>query len=162
MTDQAAPDVLYSGIEFIAEAFHEMRGKILSSLTDSDLSFAVAGNPTLGELLADFASVEDSYAESFTSLKQDWTAYKPGAALSSVAAYIAAFDATFGKLKSALSGYTMEQGKTVTVNRGGWEPTLAQQFDTYVQAVLIIFGKLTIYLKAMGKPLPERWTEWVG
>lgn len=162
MSDTSTPDALYAGIEFIAEALHEMRGKVLASLTDADLNFAITGNPTLGELLADFASVEESYGESFKTLQQDWSNYKPGAALSSVAAYQAAFDTSFGKVKSALSSYTMEQGKTVTVNRGGWEPTLVQQFDTYVQAVLIIFGKLTVYLRAMGKPLPERWNEWVG
>jgi len=162
MTDQSAPDVLYTGIEFIAEAMNEMRAKVLASLTDADLSFAITGNPTLSETLADFLSVEGSYAASFTTLKQDWTGYKPAAPLATVAAYTAAFEAGFSKLKTALSGYTMEQGKTVTVNRGGWEPTLMQQFDTYAQAVLIIFGKLTVYLKAMGKPLPERWTEWVG
>lgn len=162
MSDTTTPDVLYAGIEFIAEALHDMRGKVLASLTDADLAFAITGNPSLGELLADFVGVEDSYGESFTTLKQDWSSYKPGAALSSVAAYQAAFDASFGKVKSALSGYTMEQGKTVTVNRGGWEPTLTQQFDTYAQAVLIIFGKLTVYLRAMGKTLPERWHEWVG
>jgi hypothetical protein len=162
MTDTTSPDVLYAGVEFIAEALHEMRGKVLTSLTDADLEFAITGNPTLGELLADFASVEDSYANSFTDLKQDWSSYKPMPALTSVTAYQATFNASFSKVKTALSGYTTEQGKTVTVNRGGWEPTLIQQFDTYAQAVLIIFGKLTIYLRAMGKELPERWTEWVG
>lgn len=153
---------LYKGIEFIAEAFHDMRRQVISGLTDADLAFTLPGNPTLGEVLADLAGIEGNYADSFTSLKQDWATYQRPQPLSTTADYLAAFDGTFGKLRSALSGYSFEQGKTVTVNRGGWEPTLVQQFDTYAQAVLIVFGKLDVYLKALGKPLPERWGEWVG
>jgi hypothetical protein len=163
MTDQTeTPSNLYQGIQFIAEAFHEMRARVLASLSDGDLAFTITGNPTLGALLADFVGIEQSYAQSFTSLKQDWAAYRAPTPSSSISEYTAAFDRSFQALKNALSGYTLEQGSTVTVERGGWAPTLTQQFDTYAQAALIMFGKLDVYLKAMSKPLPERWTEWVG
>jgi hypothetical protein len=35
-------------------------------------------------------------------------------------------------------------------------------FHTYREAVLILFGKLDIYLRALGKDLPEEWIAWVG
>ena len=33
--------------------------------------------------------------------------------------------------------------------------------DIYTQAVLIFVGKATIYLKAMGKPLPPAVQNWI-
>lgn len=158
----STPEVLYDGISFIAEAFHEMRAKLVGSLTEADLAYALPNNPTLADQLADLLGIESSYAQSFASLEQDWTAYQRPAALPTPAAYLDAFDGSFAKLKGALSAYTPEQGKTVNIKRGGWELSLVQQFDTYAQAMLIVFGKLDVYLKALAKPLPERWAEWVG
>ncbi|MCU0476910.1 MAG: hypothetical protein MUC99_12530 [Anaerolineae bacterium] len=157
-----SPEVLYDGIAFIAEAFHDMRAKLVGSLTEADLVYALPNNPTLGEQLADFLGIEAFYAQSFASLEQDWKAYQRPAALQTPADYLTAFDGSFAKLKTALSAYRPDQGQAVTVKRGDWEPTLVQQFDTYAQAVLIVFGKLDIYIKALGKPLPERWADWVG
>lgn len=36
------------------------------------------------------------------------------------------------------------------------------QLDVYLQALLIFFGKATIYLKAIGNPLPDAIQEYIG
>jgi hypothetical protein len=36
------------------------------------------------------------------------------------------------------------------------------QLDVYLQALLIFFGKATIYLKAMNKALPQYIQEYIG
>jgi len=49
-----------------------------------------------------------------------------------------------------------------TVDRGGEAVTVEFQLDVYLQAVLIFLGKATIYLKAMNKPLPQSFEEYIG
>ena len=41
-------------------------------------------------------------------------------------------------------------------------PPVETQLDVYVQANLIFLGKASIYLKAMDRPLPKDWKEWIG
>ena len=36
------------------------------------------------------------------------------------------------------------------------------QLEVYLQALLIFFGKLTIYLKALDKPLPKEFRDYIG
>lgn len=36
------------------------------------------------------------------------------------------------------------------------------QLDVYLQALLIFFGKVAIYLKAMNNPLPKTVQEYIG
>ena len=36
------------------------------------------------------------------------------------------------------------------------------QLDIYLQALLIFFGKVTIYMKAMNKALPPSVKEYIG
>ena len=52
-------------------------------------------------------------------------------------------------------------GKSVDRGNGSTMP-MDWQLDTYLQAVLIFFGKATIYLRVMGKPLPEQMREYIG
>jgi hypothetical protein len=49
-----------------------------------------------------------------------------------------------------------------TVDRGGYMMPVELQLDVYLQALLIFFGKATIYLKAMNKPLPQQIQEYIG
>jgi hypothetical protein len=41
-------------------------------------------------------------------------------------------------------------------------PLPAVQLDIYREALLIFYGKVSVYLRAMGKTLPKRWVEWIG
>jgi hypothetical protein len=49
-----------------------------------------------------------------------------------------------------------------TIDRGGYAMPVETQLDVYVQANLIFLGKASIYLKAMDRPLPKDWKEWIG
>ena len=35
-------------------------------------------------------------------------------------------------------------------------------YIVYNEALLIFYGQVSVYLKAMGKPIPQQWQEWVG
>lgn len=43
-----------------------------------------------------------------------------------------------------------------------FSPPPAVQLDIYKEALLIFYGKVTVYLRSMGKALPRRWQEWIG
>ena len=44
----------------------------------------------------------------------------------------------------------------------GFAPLPAQELDIYREALLIFYGKVSIYLRAMGRELPRHWQEWIG
>lgn len=41
-------------------------------------------------------------------------------------------------------------------------PRAKQQLDTYREGLLIFYGKISVYLKAMGRPRSEAWRSWIG
>lgn len=36
------------------------------------------------------------------------------------------------------------------------------QLDIYREALLIFYGKVSVYLRAMGRTLPPQWQAWIG
>jgi hypothetical protein len=49
-----------------------------------------------------------------------------------------------------------------TIDRSGYPMPVELQLDVYLQALLIFFGKATIYFKAMNKALPQQIQEYIG
>ena len=43
-----------------------------------------------------------------------------------------------------------------------FSPLPAQELDIYREALLIFYGKVSIYLRLMGRELPRHWQEWIG
>ena len=43
-----------------------------------------------------------------------------------------------------------------------FSPLLPQELDIYREALLIFYGKASIYLRAMGRELPGDWQAWIG
>lgn len=41
-------------------------------------------------------------------------------------------------------------------------PLPKDQLDVYREALLIFYGKASVYLRAMGRALPGQWQEWIG
>jgi hypothetical protein len=68
-----------------------------------------------------------------------------------------------GELKTAMTGFTDEELENNRIDRGGnfiISPRI--QLEIYKEALLIFYGKVSVYLKAMGKTLPEQWLAWIG
>jgi hypothetical protein len=36
------------------------------------------------------------------------------------------------------------------------------QLDVYREALLICYGKVSVYLRAIDRPLPGQWLDWIG
>ncbi len=126
-----------------------------------DLGFSLPGNPTLGEIFREEAEIERSYADSFKTFKQTFESGKSDPAL---ATNIDQLKAQFQLIDTDLDG-TLETLSEAdierTIERGAAYP-VPTQLQIYFQTVLIFFGKVTIYYRAMDKPLPENWKAWIG
>lgn len=141
-----------------------LRDQLLAVLSDADLAFTPGGDAlTLGELCKEMGEVQYAYTESFQTFTQDWS-YRndtPGlaASVAQLTAWFAELDAEYMKVLEGLSDADWEK----SIERGGgFSPPAGVQFHVYREALLIFAGKASIYLRALGKPLPEQWVYWIG
>jgi len=141
---------------------HGVRDEAIATLDGGDLAFSLPGSPAVGEVLRAFGDVEASYTQSFKTMKQDLSAQAPGwEGISSGATAVEWLHGLDAELKAALAALSDEDlGKPI--DRGGWQMPVMANFHTYREAVLIQFGKLDCYLRALGKHLPDQWVAWVG
>ena len=145
------------------EGTHGMRSQLLDILSDADLAFNPGGqNMTLGALCREMGEIEHSYIHSLKAFKQDWSYRNTEADLeSNVARLKAWYQILDEEMKTAVSALSDEDFQK-TVDRGGFSMPVDLQLDVYLQALLIFFGKATVYLKAMNKALPEQIKEYIG
>jgi hypothetical protein len=145
------------------EGTHAMRSQMLDTLSDADLPFSPGGqNMTLGALCRQMGEIEHSYVQSLKTFKQDWSYRNMEAdSESSVARLKAWFQKLDDELKTTVSAFS-DEDLMKSVDRSGFMMPVELQLDVYLQALLIFFGKATIYLKAMNKPLPPQMQEYIG
>ncbi|MEQ8673608.1 MAG: hypothetical protein RLP44_29400 [Aggregatilineales bacterium] len=145
------------------EGTHGMRNGVIEKLTDAELNFTPGGNAlTLGELCKEMGETERAYTDSIKNYTQNFD-YKH--ADTSVATDLKKLQGWYETLdeemKAALESVS-EDGLKKMIDRGGFEVPIDVQMDIYLQALLIFLGKATVYLRAMGKPLPEQIAQWIG
>lgn len=146
------------------EGTHPLRDGILDILTDADLSFTPGGTAmTFGALIREMGEVEYAYIQSIKTFKQDWS-YRHAdksveGSVEKLKGWFKSLDADF---KAAVEALSDEDIANKIIDRGGFNPNVELQLDIYLQALLIFFGKATIYLRAMNKPLPENLEQWIG
>ena len=145
------------------EGTHQMRSQLLEILSDTDLTFSPGGqNMTLGALCRQLGEVEHSYTQSLKTFQQDRSYRNEDTALErSVVRLNEWFQGLDDELKAAAAAFSDEDLKK-TIDRGGYAMPVDLQLDVYLQALLIFFGKATIYLKAMDKALPQQIREYIG
>jgi hypothetical protein len=144
------------------EGTHQMRTQLLDILSDADLTFNPGGqNITLGALCRQLGEIEHAYTQSLKTFQQDWSFRNEEADLErSVARLKEWFQGLDKDLKAVASALTDEDLQK-TIERGGFAMPVDLQLDVYLQALLIFFGKATIYLKAMNKALPQQIQEYI-
>ena len=145
------------------EAAHGMRSQLFNILSDADLAFSPGGQTmTLGALCRQMGETEHSYIQSLKTLKQEWSYHHPEADVASHVARLKAWFQTLDdEMKATVAAFSDEDLQKM-VDRGGYTMPVELQLDVYLQALLIFFGKVTIYLKAMNKPLPQHIQEYIG
>ena len=145
------------------EGSHEMRVTLLNSLTDADLAFTLGGhNIPLGALFCEMGDVEHAYIQSLKTFTQDWSYHNPEAGLAGSVAQLSAWFASLDEeMKSIVAAFSDEDLQKM-VDRSGYAVAADTQLDIYLQALLIFFGKATVYLHAMQRELPPNWKEYIG
>ncbi len=143
--------------------YQALRSQMLDLLTDDDLAFALPGNPTLGELCREIGETEHCYVESFRvfTLSFDFRVDDPDMTrdLARLSDWYTQLDA---ELHAAVAALSDEECEGRLIDRGGWKVSPRIQLEIYKEALLIFYGKASVYLKAMGKPRPQQWREWIG
>jgi len=143
---------------------HMMIEGALSRLNDADLAFSPGGdNVTLGEIFKSFGDIQDSYNQSLKTFKQDWSksADNPEVTtnLDSLKAW---FKQLAGEMRETLQSLT-ENDLQKPIDRGNNViRTLDEQLEIYIQALMIFFGKLVIYFRAMSKDLPPSIEQYIA
>lgn len=146
------------------EGTHGMRSQLMGILSDADLSCSPGGqNMTLGALLREIGEIEHAYVQSFKNFKQDFNYRNTEAGLdTSVERLSAWFQSLDDDMKTTLSAMSEADTKKEIERPGGFKAPVEMQLDIYLQALLIFFGKATIYLKAMNKEIPQSIQDWIG
>ncbi len=145
------------------EGSHGMRTELMDSLTDADLAFTPGGTAmTLGALCREMGDIEHSYAQSFKTFNQDWSVKNAETGIeTSVAKLKAWYQKLDDDLLAALNAISDADSQKQVDRGGGNTMPLDLQLDVYLQALLIFFGKASIYLRTMNKPLPPNIKDWI-
>ena len=129
-----------------------LRDELMASLNDKDLAFNPGGeNPTLGELCRELGETQHAYVQSFKTFKIDFSyRVNDDTYLKSVDKLKAWYAELDQALEAALESVTDEDVASKTMDRGGYEVPLHISVDLLREALLIFYGKVSVYLKAMG------------
>ena len=152
--------LMHTQAALLAET-HHLREELLDAITDADLGFTPGGsNPTLAALLLKQGDCQQVYANAFASFRMDWTLEqsKPTASVAGLRDWFATLDATLVASLEALSDADLER----PIDRGGWSVPVETNFHIYREAVLIYAARTSVYLRALGKPLPQQTQVWIG
>jgi hypothetical protein len=145
--------------------YQSLRGQLVTVFDDSDLAFTPGGsNMTLGELCREMGEIEYAYIQSFKNLTVDFSYRNPQPELTqSVAALSAWYSELDRELRVVIEGLSEEDIQSKLVDRGpNFKLPLQAQLDVYKEALLLFYGKATVYARALNKGLPEQWREWIG
>ena len=145
------------------EEVRGMRLQLLNILSNADLAFSPGGqNITLGALLRKMGDLEYSYIQSLKTGMRDLSYHNTEAGLENDITRLKAwFQALDDEMLDTISAFSKEE-LTKRVDRGGFNSTVEREVDHYGEALLIFFGKATIYLLAMNKPVPESIESTIG
>jgi hypothetical protein len=149
----------------VLEETQALRNQLMALLKDEDLGCSPGGeNPTLGALCREMGEVERAYIESFRTFKQDFSYRNAEPGLEGSVERLAAwFEELDRELKAELEALSEDDIHNRVIDRGGGfmlPPTI--QLHIYREALLIFYGKTSVYLKAMGKARPKQWQAWIA
>ncbi len=144
--------------------YSQLRDELMTSLSDDDLAFSPGGeNPSLGALCREFGETQYAYVQSFKNFKIDFSyRVNDDSYLGSIAKLKAWYATLDQELEAVLETVTDEDVANKKMDRDGYEVPLHISLDILREAMLIFYGKVSVYLKAMGKERTQMWQDWVA
>jgi uncharacterized damage-inducible protein DinB len=145
------------------ELYQALRSQLMGILTDEQLDFRPASNnESLAELCLDIGHTQTAYIDSFRTFRMSFENKGP-APDPTVAALRSWYNQLDAELRQVIAGLTDETISSRKIYRGeNFELLPNIQLDVYKEALLIFYGKVSVYLKCMEIELPEQWREWIG
>jgi hypothetical protein len=145
--------------------YQSLRSQMMELVDDKDLGFTPGqNNPPLGTLCLEIGEVEHSYIESFRTFRMDFTYRAEQPELErSVERLTHWYSALDHELEQAVSNLSQDDIDNRKIDRGGdfiLSPQI--QLEVYKEALLIFYGKSSVYLKALNKELPDQWRHWIN
>lgn len=138
------------------------RDELMDLLIDADLDYSPGGgNPSLGQLCAELGATQAAYVQSFKTFVIDFTS-RDDSLPSTVSALKAWYAQLDEQLEAALRAISDEDAATRQIDRGDFQVPASINLDLLREALLIFYGKASVYAKAMGKELPPTWQMWFG
>jgi len=158
---------------YLADSFfpeyQALRDQLMEILTDDDLGLRLGGETaSIGALCREIGEIEHSYVDSFRTFRQDFSYRNPDPRLehsvAALKAWFAGLDRDLMGAVTALSEDDIADHRIIRsdFDQGYFAPLSKVQLDIYREALLIFYGKVSVYLRAIGKPFPEKWREWIG
>lgn len=141
-----------------------LRDELMGALTDEDLAYSPGGaNPTLGELCRVLGETQHAYAQSFKTFQVDFSyRVNDDSIQHSVARLQAWFERLDAELEAALEAVTDDDVACKQMDRGGYQVPVHISLDILREALLIFYGKVSVYVKAMGKPQTQTLQDWIA
>ena len=147
------------------EKYQALRNQLVELLSDSDLSFRPGeANLTLGALCREIGEIQVAYIHSFKTLKSDFSyRHKDSSALeASVVRLRTWFSELDHDLKQVVADLSDDEIESREIEHGKFSFPISFQLAVYAEALIIFYGKVSIYLRAMGKDIPKQWRDWIG
>ncbi len=158
----------YLADSFVAE-YQGLRDQLMDILDDEDLGQRLGGDTvSLGALCREIGEIEHAYVESFKSFRQDFSYRNGDPRLEHSVAVLKTWFAELDRdLMAALEGLSEHDIASRKIIRGDFaedvfSPLPKVQLDIYREALLIFYGKVSVYLRAIQRPLPPQWLDWIG
>ena len=141
-----------------------LRDELMADLSDDDLAYSPGGsNPTLGELCRALGETQYAYVQSFKTFEVDFSyRLNDDSVQESVAKLQAWYQQLDSELEAALEAVTDDDVANKQMERGGYQVPVHISLDILREALLIFYGKVSVYAKAMGKPLTQTWQDWIA
>ncbi len=141
-----------------------LRDELMAALSDEDMAYSPGGsNPTLGELCRELGETQYAYVQSFKTFEVDFSyRLNDDSVQKSVAKLQAWYQQLDSELEAALEAVTDDDVANKQMERGGYQVPVHISLDILREALLIFYGKVSVYAKAMGKPLTQTWQDWIA
>lgn len=151
------------------DEYQALREQLLDILGDEDLGTGFGGAAlSLGALCREMGEVEHAYVESFKAFHMDYDFHQPDPRMeTSVAALRRWYAELDRELMAALEALTDDDVTNRRIVRSDFDPEYYSprptgQLNNYREALLIFYGKASVYLRALGKTFPPQWQTWIG
>jgi hypothetical protein len=149
--------------------FHEyqhIRIALMDVLTDDVLKRSLGGETlTLGALCREMGEVQRAYVTSLKTFTLDFGYRHPNptaieTSVEGLKAWYAEMDAA---IDAAVAAWSEDDIANKRIDRGGeWLQPLPIALEVYKEALIIFYGKASIYLRAWGIPRPQQMADWIA